>query len=44
MANTKDSTNHSASWQTGLYVAASDTNGLALAFQTVASAILRLAR
>ena len=44
LANTKDSTNHTASWQTGLYEAASDTNGLALAFQTVASAILRLAR
>ena len=44
LANTKDSTNHVTSWQTGLYEAASDTNGLALAFQTVASAILRLAK
>ena len=44
IANTKDSTNHTSSWQTGLYEAASDTNGLALAFQTVASAILRLAK
>ena len=44
VANTKDSSNHSTSWQTGLYVAASDTNGLAVAFQTVASAILRLAQ
>lgn len=44
IANTKDSTNHTSSWQTGLYEAAADTNGLALAFQTVASAILRLAK
>jgi Flp pilus assembly protein TadG len=44
VANTKDSTNHNSSWQTGIYVAASDTNGLAVAFQTVASAILRLAQ
>ncbi len=44
LANTKDSSNHTSSWQTGIYVAASDTNGLALAFQTVASAILRLAK
>jgi hypothetical protein len=44
IANTKDSSNHTASWQTGQYVAASDTNGLAVAFQTVASAILRLAQ
>jgi Flp pilus assembly protein TadG len=44
IANTKDSTNRNASWQTGQYVAASDTNGLAVAFQTVASAILRLAQ
>jgi hypothetical protein len=44
IANTKDSSNHTVSWQTGQYVAASDTNGLALAFQTVASAILRLAK
>ena len=44
VANTKDSTNHTSSWQTGIYVAASDTNGLAVAFQTVASAILRLAQ
>jgi Flp pilus assembly protein TadG len=44
VANTKDSTNHNSSWQTGQYVAAADTNGLAVAFQTVASAILRLAQ
>jgi Flp pilus assembly protein TadG len=44
LANTKDSSNHTSSWQTGLYEAAADTNGLALAFQTVASAILRLAK
>jgi hypothetical protein len=44
IANTKDCGIHTASWQTGLYESASDTNGLALAFQTVASAILRLAR
>ncbi len=44
MANTKDSGNHNANWQTGLYESAADTNGLALAFQTVASAILRLAQ
>jgi hypothetical protein len=40
----KDSSNHTASWQTGLYESAGDTDGLALAFQTVASAILRLAK
>jgi hypothetical protein len=44
VANTKDSSNHNSNWQTGLYVAAADTNGLAVAFQSVASAILRLAR
>jgi hypothetical protein len=44
LANTKDSSNHNTNWQTGLYEEASDTNGLALALQTVASAILRLAR
>ena len=44
LANTKDCGIHNTSWQTGLYEAAADTNGLALAFQTVASAILRLAR
>jgi hypothetical protein len=44
IANTKDSTNYNSTWQTGQYVAASDTTGLAVAFQTVASAILRLAQ
>lgn len=44
VANTKDSTNHNSNWQTGQYVAASDTDALAQAFQTVASAILRLAQ
>jgi hypothetical protein len=44
VANTKDSTNHNAAWQTGLYVAAGDDAALEVAFQTVASAILRLAQ
>jgi hypothetical protein len=43
VANTKDSTNHNSAWQTGLYVAAGDDAALEVAFQTVASAILRLA-
>jgi Flp pilus assembly protein TadG len=44
LANTTDSSNYNASWQTGQYIAASDGASLAQAFQTVASAILRLAQ
>jgi Flp pilus assembly protein TadG len=44
LANTKDSSNHNSAWQTGMYVAADDDAALEVAFQTVASAILRLAR
>jgi len=44
IANTKDSTNYHSTWKSGVYVAASDANGLQQAFQTVASAILRLAK
>jgi hypothetical protein len=43
LANTKDSTRYSTSWQVGQYVEAKDTNGLAQAFQSVAASILRLA-
>jgi hypothetical protein len=44
IANTRDSTNYHTNWKTGIYVAASDADGLQRAFQTVASAILRLAK
>jgi Flp pilus assembly protein TadG len=44
VANTVSSSNYNAAWQTGQYISAADTNGLAVAFQTVASAILRLAQ
>ena len=44
LANTKDSSNYSTSWQVGQYVPASDQDGLAQAFQAVAASILRLAQ
>jgi Flp pilus assembly protein TadG len=44
VSNTLDSTNRNPDWQTGIYVAASDSNGLHNAFKTVASEILRLAK
>lgn len=44
IANTASSTNYNAAWQTGQYIPAADTTGLAVAFQAVASAILRLAQ
>ena len=44
LANTKDSSRYSTSWQVGQYVEAKDTSGLAQAFQSVAASILRLAQ
>jgi Flp pilus assembly protein TadG len=43
LANTTDSSNYTSTWQAGQYVAASNPDELAAAFQAVASFILRLA-
>jgi hypothetical protein len=44
VANTQDASSYNSNYQTGMYVEAADTTGLANAFNTVASAILRLAK
>jgi hypothetical protein len=44
VANDKTSTSYNATQQTGRYIAASDTNQLANAFDTLASIILRLSQ
>lgn len=44
LANTQDSTSYDATQPSGLYVEATDSTGLAQAFQTVASELLRLAK
>ena len=43
IANDKSASSYDASKATGIYVAASNTNALANAFDTIASVILRLA-